>query len=132
MIVYSSGEVFCYGAKNDEEIESSFWGIKAKLREIGVNIKITPETDIKVENLLATGDVRDYLPDLEIDLESISVKENAVYEPGKFPGVFFTFFLRKSKGTAIVFKSGRVLIGDVKSQEDANLVLEKVIDAVRC
>jgi len=31
----------------------------------------------------------------------------------------------------MVFRSGKVLIGDVKSHEDANLILEKVIETVR-
>lgn len=85
----------------------------------------------KIENLLATADIHDYLPELDIDLEKISLKQNAVYEPGEFPAVFLDFTPSNVSGSAMLFKSGRILIGDVKSPEDANLVLERVIEAVR-
>ena len=130
-IVLSSGEVHINGAKSHEDIESAFWGLKNKLKKAGIPISITPDIDYEIENVLATGNIHDYLPGLEIDLERISLNENAVYAPDKFPAVFLTFLVSKCRGTAMVFKSGKVLIGDVKSHEDANIILAKVLDIVR-
>lgn len=132
MMIFSSGIVFLNGAKNSEEIESAFWELKRKLKELGNRITLRADTEIEIENVLATGNIRDYLPEIVIDLEKLSEKENAAYDPKKCPAVFLTYALPKTKGTAMVFKSGKVLIGDVKSHEDANLILEKVIDTVRC
>lgn len=131
MMIFSSGKVFLNGAKNQDEIASSFWALIRKLKEIGIRIILGPHTRIEIENLLATADLHDYLPDLEVDLEKISMKQNATYEPEKFPAVFLNFFSSQVKGSAMVFKSGRILIGDVKSPEDADLVLERVIETVR-
>lgn len=131
MMIFPSGEVFVNGAKSKEDIESSFWVLKNKLKEMGVRLSLMNDPDIDVENVLATGNIRDYLPGLKIDLEKLSESENAVYDPEKFPALFFSFFLKGKRATAIVFESGKVLIGDVRSHEDANLVLEKVIALVR-
>jgi len=131
MMIFSSGEVFLNGAKNIEQIESSFWGLKRKLKEMGNRINLSVDTEIEIENVLATANIRDYFPNLTIDMDKISEKENAAYDPEKCPAVFLTYSLAKTKGTAMVFRSGKVLIGDVKSHEDANLILEKVIETVR-
>lgn len=131
MMIFSSGEIFLNGAKNNEQLESAFWDIKRKLKKMGNRIDLSEETEIEIENVLATANIREYFPDITIDLERISEKENAPYDPGKYPAVFLTYALEKTKGTAMLFKSGKVLIGDVKSHEDANLILEKVIDTVR-
>jgi TATA-box binding protein (TBP) (component of TFIID and TFIIIB) len=131
MMIFSSGEVFLNGAKSFEQIESAFWDLKKKLKRMGNRINLSEDTEIEVENVLATGNIRDYFPTLTIDLERISEKDNASYDPEKYPAVFLTYALAKTKGTAMVFPSGKVLIGDVKSQEDANLILEKVIETVR-
>jgi TATA-box binding protein (TBP) (component of TFIID and TFIIIB) len=131
MMIFSSGEVFLNGAKNTEQLESAFWDIKRKLKKMGNRIDLSEETEIEIENVLATANIREYFPDITIDLERISEKENASYDPEKYPAVFLTYALEKTKGTAMLFKSGKVLIGDVKSHEDANLILEKVIDTVR-
>jgi len=131
MMIFPSGQVFMNGAKNHDEVESSFWALKKKLKELGFSFALSPHTEIEVENVMATGNIRDYLPDAKIDLEKISLKENAVYEPKKFPAVFLSFIVSGARSTAMVFPSGKVLIGDVRSHEDANIVLEKVIEAVR-
>jgi TATA-box binding protein (TBP) (component of TFIID and TFIIIB) len=131
MMIFPSGEVHMSGAKSNQEIESSFWALKAKLKEIGVRLDLQKEMDIVVENVLATGNVRDYLPETRIDLEKLALNENAVYDPEKSPAAFLSFFLKGRQATAMVFRSGKVLIGDVGSLEDANLVMGKVIETVR-
>lgn len=135
MMVFPSGEAYLTGPKSHEEVESSFWVLKKKLSELGLNAKIKEDTAIEVENVLASADLRDYLPELEIDLKDLAMKDNAAYNPEEMPAVFMTFFLSRMdkliKATAMVFASGKVLIGDVRSHEDANLVLERLIDEVR-
>jgi TATA-box binding protein (TBP) (component of TFIID and TFIIIB) len=131
MMVFPSGEVQMSGAKSHQEIESSFWALKTKLKEIGVRLDLQKDMEIEIENVLATGNVRDYLPETSIDLERLALNDNAVYDPEKSPAAFLSFFLKGRRATAMVFKSGKVLIGDVGSHEDANLVMEKVIETVR-
>jgi hypothetical protein len=131
MMIFSSGEVFLNGAKNACEIESAFWDLKRKLKKMGNRIDLSEDIEIEIENVLATANIRDYFPDITIDMDRISEKENAAYDPKEYPAVFLTYALAKTNGTAMVFRSGKVLIGDVKSHEDANLILEKVIETVR-
>lgn len=135
MLIYPSGEVLVSGAKNMEEIESSFWDLKNKLKSIGTRINLKTEIRLTIENILATANVRDYLPNLEIDLERIGAMENTHYRPESFPGVFISFIFQSLDGlcdpTVVLFPSGRVLIGDVTTHDDANLVLEKIIDMIR-
>ncbi|MEA3255227.1 MAG: hypothetical protein U9Q22_05285 [Candidatus Altiarchaeota archaeon] len=131
MMIFFSGKVFLNGAKNQSEIASSFWALTRKLKEIGVKVILGPHTEIEITNVLATANIRDYLPDFEVDLEKISMKQNVVYNPKEFPSVFLSFFPPDVVGTALIFKSGRVLVGDVKSPEDADLIIEKVIETVR-
>jgi TATA-box binding protein (TBP) (component of TFIID and TFIIIB) len=131
MMIFQTGEVILSGAKDLKEVESSFWNLKKKLKDLGARIDIRPDTEIEIQNVLATGNVKDYLPDLDIDLEKISSGVNATYDPEKFPAVFLSYPLHDCKATAMLFKSGKVLVGDVKSHEDANIVLEKVVEQVR-
>jgi len=131
MVIFSSGQVVINGAKSQDEIESSFWALKKKLKELGFSFALSPDTEIEVENVMATGNIREYLPDVVIDMEKICLKDNAVYEPKKFPAAFLSFMVSGRKSTAMLFPSGKVLIGDVRSHKDANIVLEKVIETVR-
>jgi TATA-box binding protein (TBP) (component of TFIID and TFIIIB) len=131
MMIFFTGKVFLNGAKNQGEIASSFWALTRKLKEIGVKVTLGPHTEIEIMNVLATANIHDYLPDLEVDLERISMKHNAIYNPKEFPSVFLSFLPPEVKGTALIFKSGRVLVGDVRSPEDADLILERVIETVR-
>jgi TATA-box binding protein (TBP) (component of TFIID and TFIIIB) len=131
MMIFPFGEVRLTGAKSRQEIDSSFWALKSKLKEIGVRLDLQKDMDIEIENVLATGNVHDYLPGANVDLERLALNENAVYDPERSPAAFLSFFLKGRRATAMVFKSGKVLIGDVGSHEDANLVMEKVIETVR-
>jgi len=135
MMIFPSGEAFITGAKTRQEVESFFWELRKKLKDLGVEINLSQDIGIDIENILASANLRDYFPDIEINLEALSKKDNAAYDPDKMPAVFLTYVFRRMnqlvKGTAIIFSGGKVLIGDVKSEEDANLILEKVIESVR-
>ncbi len=137
-MIFPSGKVFLNGATSREDLENSFWLLVKKLKTIGVKIKLKPDTEIVVENLMVSATLKEYLPEKEkINLEKLAQAENTDYDPEKFPGIFLRFFNSKDNskvpmlGTAILFPSGKILVGDVKNLEDANLILEKVIEKVR-
>jgi TATA-box binding protein (TBP) (component of TFIID and TFIIIB) len=145
MIFPSEGKVFLIGVKNSKEIEHSFWFLIRKLKEIFPPLRIRPDTEIEIQNVLATANLRDYISSncddnesFEVNLEKLALEKNAEYDPKKFPGVFLRFFSSPRDetrvpmlGTAVVFRSGKILVGDVKSLEDADLILEKVIEKVK-
>ncbi len=72
----------------------------------------SPKPLIKIENIVATVSI-----DQKIDLEEIERKLNNVeYEPEQFPGLIFR--LEQPRVTALIFKSGKMVITGAKSTEE--------------
>jgi len=133
-MVFPSGKVFLFGIKSSEEFEHIFWLLVKKLKE-NTTLKLNPNIDIEVENILVSANLRRYLSkgddeNFEVNLEKLALKEkeNAEYDPKKFPGIFLRIL---PLGTAIVFRSGKVLVGDIKNIRDADIILERLIEKVR-
>ncbi|UXD21451.1 TATA-box-binding protein [Ignicoccus pacificus DSM 13166] len=71
-----------------------------------------PKPTIKIENIVATVSI-----DQKIDLEEVERKlTNVEYEPEQFPGLIFR--LEKPRVTALIFKSGKMVITGAKSTEE--------------
>ncbi|ALU11623.1 TATA-box-binding protein [Ignicoccus islandicus DSM 13165] len=72
----------------------------------------SPKPIIKIENIVATVSI-----DQRIDLEEIERRLNNVeYEPEQFPGLIFR--LEQPRVTALIFKSGKMVITGAKSTEE--------------
>lgn len=129
----SAGKAFLLGVKSEAEMERIFWILINELKKVS-KLKLNPEIEIETHNIFASTNLRENSKG-EIDLEKIAMMENSVYEPKKFPGVFLRIFSsnkeKKILGTAIVFRSGKTLLGDVKSISDASLLLDKLLEMIR-
>ncbi len=85
----------------------------------------SPKPTIKIENIVATVSI-----DQKIDLEEIERKLNNVdYEPEQFPGLIFR--LEKPRITALIFKSGKMVITGAKSTEELIRAVKTIFAILR-
>lgn len=67
---------------------------------------------MRLTNLVASGDLHQ---SLDLERLCIAVRDRAEYEPEQFPGLVYTL----SKGKALVFATGKIVITGVTSWEEA-------------
>jgi len=89
------------------------------------SVSIHPKPTIKIENIVATVSI-----DQNIDLEEIERKlSNVEYEPEQFPGLIFR--LEKPRVTALIFKSGKMVITGAKSTEELIRAVKTIFAILR-
>ncbi len=77
------------------------------------NTQNTPVFEIKIQNVVATVNLG-----LQVDLEKISqTARNAEYNPRRFAAVIMR--IREPRTTALVFKSGKMIVTGAKKEEDS-------------
>lgn len=65
-------------------------------------------------------------PNLELDLKKLSEKlDNAEYNSNRFPGLFLR--LNNPKCVIIIFRNGKLILTGIKSFDDVNSVIDRVI-----
>ena len=135
-MVFPSGKAFLSGIRSKKELDYAFWTLIKKLKRVA-SLKLNPDIEIETQNILASANLKEnFDTDFEINLEKLAMERYAQYEPEKFPGVFLKILSYEHErermlGTAIVFPSGKTLLGDIQNINDAKLLLEKVIEKVR-
>jgi len=83
-----------------------------------INMKVRPEDSLKIENIVASAKVTDYL-----DLPELASKiKDAEYNKKRFPGVVLR--MQNPKIAALVFGSGKVVLTGAKSIESLSKGLE--------
>ena len=83
-----------------------------------INMKVKPEDSLKIENIVASAKVTDYL-----DLPSLASQiKDAEYNKKRFPGVVIR--MQNPKIAALVFGSGKVVLTGAKSIESLSEGLE--------
>jgi len=76
--------------------------------------------DIKIQNVVATGDLNQI-----IDLPAIlKIFKDAEYRPEKFPGLCFR--LKKPKTATLIFSTGKMVCTGAKSKKMAGIAITKV------
>ncbi len=79
-----------------------------------------PKPTIKIENIVATVSI-----DQNIDLERIEREfENVEYDPDQFPGLIFR--LEEPRVTALIFKSGKMVVTGAKSTQELIQAVKKI------
>ncbi len=79
-----------------------------------------PKPSIKIENIVATVSI-----DQNIDLEEVERKLNNVeYRPERFPGLIFR--LDEPRVTALIFKSGKMVVTGAKSTQELIKAVKKI------
>jgi transcription initiation factor TFIID TATA-box-binding protein len=83
-----------------------------------INMKVKPEDSLKIENIVASAKVTDYL-----DLPALASQiKDAEYNKKRFPGVVIR--MQNPKIAALVFGSGKVVLTGAKSIESLSEGLE--------
>jgi len=96
---------------NGDRLKSDISGReKTRVNEKVVNVmKVKPEDSLKIENIVASAKVTDYL-----DLPELASKiKDAEYNKKRFPGVVLR--MQNPKIAALVFGSGKVVLTGAKS-----------------
>jgi len=122
-LIFSSGKVVCTGARSLEKVHESIKKIIKSLEKI--NIKITIEPKIKIQNIVASGYIG-----MDLNLNTLTMKlGNTEYEPEQFPGLVYK--LPKAKATFLLFSNGKVVCTGTKSEEEVHEALDKLIENLK-
>jgi len=115
-LLFSSGKAVSTGSKSEEEVNESVRMIKKELAKIG--IKITKKPDIKIENIVARGNLK-----MKLNLNKLAFElENSEYEPEQFPGLVYK--LPNHHIVFLLFGTGKIVITGGKNKKE-------IVDAVR-
>jgi transcription initiation factor TFIID TATA-box-binding protein len=122
-LIFSSGKVVCTGARSLDKVQESIKKIIKSLEKI--NVKITIEPEIVVQNIVASGNVG-----MPLNLNVLAMKlENTEYEPEQFPGLVYK--LQQAKATFLLFSNGKVVCTGTKSEEAVNKALDTLIEDLK-
>lgn len=81
--------------------------------------------EISIENVVASAELGQ-----GIDLASIAKAiPSAEYRPEVFPGLIF--HLKRPKATALIFRSGKVVCTGAKSERQARLAVDAIVEELR-
>jgi transcription initiation factor TFIID TATA-box-binding protein len=119
-LIFSSGKIVCTGAKTLEKVEESIKQIIKYLEKINVKITIKPE--IKVQNVVASGNIfRD------LNLNELAMKlENTEYEPEQFPGLVYK--LIDARATFLLFSNGKIVCTGTRSADEVDIAVNKLLE----
>jgi transcription initiation factor TFIID TATA-box-binding protein len=122
-LVFSSGKVVCTGARTLHDVRESIKKIIKSLEKI--NVKITIEPKIIVQNIVASGSVG-----MDLNLNTLAMKlDNTEYEPEQFPGLVYK--LPEVGATFLLFSNGKVVCTGTKSEEAVHKALDKLIENLK-
>ena len=118
-LIFSSGKVVCTGARNMKEVRESIQRIIKSLQKI--NVKITVEPKINIQNIVAAGSVG-----MDLNLNTLAMKlNNTEYEPEQFPGLVYK--LAEAKATFLLFSNGKIVCTGTKSEDEVYAALDKLV-----
>lgn len=116
-LIFSSGKIVCTGAKSVEMAKTAMTTVVGHVRDTGV--KLPHKFDIKVENIVASTQIR-----AKLNLEDISFNmENVEYEPEQFPGLVCR--ITDPRVAFLLFGSGKIICTGARNIEDIHAALSK-------
>jgi transcription initiation factor TFIID TATA-box-binding protein len=121
-LIFRSGKIVCTGAKSIDEAHKGIENVFQSLRNIGIDVKGTPE--IKVQNIVASADLHSVL-----NLNAIAIGlglENIEYEPEQFPGLVYR--LSDPKVVILLFGSGKLVVTGGKKPEDMVNAVDRIVE----
>jgi len=122
-LIFSSGKIVCTGARSMDKVKEAIKKIIKSLEKI--NVKITVEPVIKIQNIVASGSVG-----MDLNLNTLAMKlDNTEYEPEQFPGLVYK--LPDAKATFLLFSNGKIVCTGTKSEEEVHKVVEKLIENLK-
>jgi len=122
-LIFSSGKIVCTGARTMENVRLAITKIIKSLEKI--NVKITIEPEIKIQNIVASGSVG-----MDLNLNTLAMKlDNTEYEPEQFPGLVYK--LPEAKATFLLFSNGKIVCTGTKSEEEVHLAVGKLVENLK-
>jgi transcription initiation factor TFIID TATA-box-binding protein len=124
-LLFRSGKIVCTGAKSTDEAYKGIENVFQSLRNIGIDVKGTPE--IKVQNIVASADLHSTL-----NLNAIALGlglENIEYEPEQFPGLVYR--ISDPKVVVLLFGSGKLVVTGGRKPEDAANAVDRIIKELK-
>lgn len=103
-----------------DEVKQSIQKIIKSLEKI--NVKVTIEPEIKIQNIVASGMIG-----MDLNLNTLAMKfDNTEYEPEQFPGLVYK--LKEAKATFLLFSNGKIVCTGTKSEKEVHIALDKLIE----
>ncbi len=122
-LIFSSGKIVCTGARSMDKVREAIKKIIKSLEKI--NVKITIEPEIKIQNIVASGSVG-----MDLNLNTLAMKlDNTEYEPEQFPGLVYK--LPDAKATFLLFSNGKIVCTGTKSEDEVHKVVEKLVENLK-
>lgn len=122
-LIFSSGKVVCTGARTMDQVSQAIGKIKQALEKI--NIKISIEPEIHIQNIVASGAVG-----MDLNLNTLAMKlDNTEYEPEQFPGLVYK--LPHDKATFLLFSNGKIVCTGCKTEDEVHRVVEVLIENLK-
>jgi transcription initiation factor TFIID TATA-box-binding protein len=124
-LLFRSGKIVCTGAKSIDEAYKGIENVFQGLRNIGIDVKGTPE--IKVQNIVASADLHSTL-----NLNAIAIGlglENIEYEPEQFPGLVYR--ISDPKVVILLFGSGKLVVTGGRKPEDMVNAVDQIVEELK-
>jgi len=122
LLLFSSGNVICTGAKNMEEVYDAIRQLTNKLKSAGTTVFEMPE--IKTQNIVTSSDFK---KDLQLSsVAKVLLLENVEYEPEQFPGLVYR--MDNLGVVLLLFSSGKLVCTGAKKLEDATTAIDAMKD----
>lgn len=123
VLVFSSGNLVCTGTKSIEQVKQVIEQVIKTLRKI--NVKITEKPKIKVQNIVASGNIN-----MMLNLNFLSLElENTEYEPEQFPGLVYK--LEDPPATFLLFSNGKLVCTGTKNNQQLNDSMEQLVQRLK-
>jgi transcription initiation factor TFIID TATA-box-binding protein len=109
-----------------EKVQECIQKIKKSLEKI--NVKITIDPVITVQNIVASGGIG-----MDLNLNSLAMKlQNTEYEPEQFPGLVYKVNVKDKNGetfkaTFLLFTNGKIVCTGTKTEENVHLAVDKLV-----
>jgi transcription initiation factor TFIID TATA-box-binding protein len=119
-LIFRSGKIVCTGAKSIADVHEAVQRVFEQLRTL--DIPVTDESDIIVQNIVSTADLGRTL-----NLHAIALGlgvEEIEYEPEQFPGLVYR--LDDPEVVLLLFGSGKLVITGSTASEETIQAVEHV------
>ena len=115
--IFASGKLISVGTKSPEQAQKDIEITVKTLAKVGLVKKVSVKA--KIRNIVAV-----YHIEKSIDLETLSIELDGIYEPEQFPGLILRQDLPKV--TYLIFSSGKVVIAGSKSLKELQMAAEMI------
>ena len=123
-LIFSSGKIVCTGARTMDNVHASIKKIIKSLEKI--NVKITIEPVVKIQNIVASGSVG-----MALNLNTLAMKlDNTEYEPEQFPGLVFKIN-DETHATFLIFGNGKIVCTGTKSEDQVEISVDALIERLK-